>query len=127
MPRLRIRYFLGDLVSTAAACSLIAAVTGSCVPADWPPWAAMPVGMALGMALAIPCLLATGPLLGLIEPMIQIMLGGMVAGMAAVMAAAQEPGPGLFSLTVLGAGCGAFTSLAVGASDWILRRGEPDE
>ena len=126
MPSLRIRYFFGDLVSTVAACSLVAAVTGSWVPPDWPSWAAMPVGMALGMALAIPCLLATGPLLGLIEPMIQIMLGGMVAGMAAVMAAAQEPGPGLFSLTVLGAG-GAFTSLAVGASDWILRRSEPDE
>ena len=127
MPSLRIRYFFGDLVATAAACSFVAAVTGSCVPPAWPPWAAMPVGMALGMALAIPCLLAAGPLLGLIEPMIQIMLGGMVAGMAAVMAAAREPGPGLLSLAVVGASCGAFTSLAVGASDWILRRGQTDE
>ena len=127
MPSLRIRYLFGDLVATAVACTFVAAVTGTCVPPDWPPWAAMPAGMALGMALAIPCLLAAGPLLGVIEPMIQIMLGGMVAGMAAVMSAGQDPEPGLFSLAVLGAGCGASTSLAVGASDWILRRGGPDE
>ncbi len=123
----RIRYFLGDLVATTVACSSIAAFTGTCVPSDCPPWALMPLGMALGMALSIPCWLAAGPLLGMIEPMLQIMLGGMVAGMAAGMSAGHEPAPGLLALAALGAGCGAVTSLAIGASDWILRQGEADE
>lgn len=127
MPSRRLRYFLADSVATAAACSCIAAVTGYCVPSDWTPWLAMPAGMALGMVLAIPCLIAAGPLLGMIEPMIQIMLGGMLAGMAAVMAADLVHASDLASLGTLGAVCGIVTSLAVGASDWILRRGRPHE
>ena len=120
---LRVRYFFGDLIATAVACSCIAAATSIIVPTGWPHWVAMPAGMALGMALSIPFWLAAGQLLGMIEPMIQIMLGGMVAGMIA----AQHTVPDLASLAFLGALCGTVTGVAVGVLDWILRKGNAHE
>ena len=123
--RRRWLYFAGDLIASVCAGALVAATTGSFVPAEWPPWSAMFVGMAVGMILSIPCWLAAGLLLGMIEPMLQIMLAGMLAGMVGTMVDPPNAGIGSWALAVLGAQCGLGTSLAVAGADFALRRGGP--
>lgn len=119
----RTLYLAGDLVASAAACALVAIAVGSIVPAAWPPWVSMPVGMALGMAISYPLFLAVSPLLGMIEPMLKIMPGAMVAGMAVPMISGVASGGGMWTLAVTGAECGLGTALLVALADWLLRRG----
>ena len=123
LARRRWLYFAGDSIASVCTGALVAAAAGSLVPAEWPPWSAMFVGMAVGMILSIPCWLAAGLLLGMIEPMLQIMLAGMVAGMAGTMVDPPHAGFGLWALAGLGAQCGLGTSLAVAGADFALRRG----
>ncbi len=118
----RVRWLAGDLLASMIASALIAVAVGYALPAAWPPWAAMPLGMAAGMALAFPCWLAVGPLLGAVEPMLVTMLGGMAAGMAAAMTTTARPaGWGWAGLAALGAICGAAAGAFVAVMDWLLR------
>ena len=118
----RTLYLAGDLVASAATCALVAIAVGSIVPAAWPPWVSMPVGMILGMAISFPLFLAVSPLLGMIEPMLKIMPGAMVAGMAAAMIPVPGVG-GIRDLATTGALCGLGTGLLVALADWLLRKG----
>lgn len=119
----RTLYLAGDLVAAAAACALVAIAVGSIIPAAWPSWVSMPVGMVLGMAISYPLFLAVSPLLGMIEPMLKIMPGAMVAGMAVTMMSGSPLDSGIWTLAVTGAQCGLGTGLLVALADWLLRRG----
>ncbi len=122
----RAGYVAGDFLAVTISSSLIAAAVGVALPASWPFWASMPVGMLAGMALSVPCWLAVSPMLGVLEPMLVTMLGGMLAGMAAGMAASQQPWAGLAGLAALGAQCGAGAFCFTAAMDWLLRRTRGD-
>lgn len=115
-------YLAGDLVASAAACALVAIAVGSIVPAAWPHWVSMPVGMILGMAISYPLFLAVSPLLGMIEPMLKIMPGAMVTGMAVTMMPGSAFG-GIWNLAATGALSGLGTGLLVALADWLLRKG----
>lgn len=119
----RTLYLAGDLVAAAAACALVAIAVGCVVPATWPSWVSMPVGMILGMAISFPLFLAVSPLLGMIEPMLKIMPGAMVAGMAVTMISGTAFEGGIWTLAATGAQCGLSTGLLVALADWLLRRG----
>ena len=118
----RTLYLAGDLIASAAVCALAATAVGSIVPAAWPPWVSMPLGMIVGMAISFPLFLAVSPLLGMIEPMLKIMPGAMVAGMAVAMMPRSASG-GIWDLAVTGALCGLGTALLVALADWLLRKG----
>lgn len=123
---LRTKYLLGDWAATALAGACILPLAAAALPCGWPMAATMPLGMALGMAASFPFWAAAAPALGAIEPMIHIMLGGMTAGMAAPMLSAACADPGPAPLAATGAICGTAASAFVAASDWALRRKEPD-
>ena len=118
----RAGYFVGDFLAVTASSSLVAAMVGIALPASWPLWVSMPVGMLAGMALSVACWLTISPLLGVVEPMLVTMLGGMLAGMAAGMAASQHPSAGLAALAELGAKCGVGAFCFTAGMDWLLRR-----
>ena len=118
----RTLYWAGDLIASAAVCALAAIAVGSIVPAAWPPWVSMPLGMILGMAISFPLFLAVSPLLGMIEPMLKIMPGAMVAGMAVAMMPRHATG-GIWDLAATGALCGLGAALLVALADWLLRKG----
>ena len=119
----RTLYLTGDLVASAIVCAVVAVAVGAIVPAAWPPWISMPIGMIFGMALSFPLFLAVSPLLGMIEPMLKIMPGAMVAGMAVVMIPSPAVADGIWALAATGAQCGVGIGLLVTLADWLLRRG----